>query len=91
MRHFRIAVLALGLLAGQGLLARASADGCYWCHKGSSCDQCPYGSSDTQDARKACEAKGCKIGGTQACSSAANIKSCRAPAPPVVIAWCAPR
>jgi hypothetical protein len=55
----------------------ARADGCYLCRSGSSCDQCRYGSTDTQDARKACEARGCKVEGTTSCSSAVNIKVCK--------------
>jgi hypothetical protein len=74
------------------------ADGCYICSGGSSCQQCRYGAKDTQDARKACEKKGCKIGGTASCSTAANVKVCAAPAPqgpPTAsldadIAWCVP-
>ena len=60
----------------------AFADGCYICSSGSSngCKQCRYAGSDTQSARKDCEKKGCKIGGTASCSSAANVKVCVAPA-----------
>jgi hypothetical protein len=72
----RTIVFAFMLALGIGTATVASADGCYHCASGSSCDQCRYGSEDTQDARKACEARGCKIAGTMACSSAANIKSC---------------
>ena len=56
-----------------------SADGCYLCASGSSCQQCRYGSSDTFAARKACESKGCKVSGTTSCSSAANVKVCVRP------------
>lgn len=61
------------------LPSTAAADGCYLCGSGSasSCQQCRYGGSDTQDARKACEKKGCKISGTASCSSAANVKVCK--------------
>jgi len=34
--------------------------------------------SDTQAERKKCTDSGCKIGGTKSCSTAANIKTCRA-------------
>lgn len=57
------------------------ADGCYLCGSGSPCAQCRYGASDTSDARKACEKKGCKISGTASCSTAANVKVCAAPPP----------
>ncbi len=64
--------------------AAAFADGCYLCSSGSSssCQQCRYGGSDTQAARKECEKKGCKIGGTASCSSAANVKVCAMPTQP---------
>ena len=71
-------VLSLGLFA---LPANAS-DGCYTCGSGSSeaCKHyCRYGSSDTSAARKACEAKGCKISGTGSCPTAVNYKVCSAP------------
>ena len=66
-----------------GYPASALADGCYICASGSSngCKQCRYGSSDTSAARKECEKKGCKVGGTASCSSAANVKVCEAPQP----------
>lgn len=54
-----------------------AADGCYICTSGSACGQyCRYGSSDTQDKRKACRKAGCKIGGTASCPSAANVRIC---------------
>ncbi len=50
---------------------------CFSCSSGSSCEQCPSPSGkDTQDDRKACENKGCKISGYSSCSGAANIKYC---------------
>jgi hypothetical protein len=71
-------------LAFAAVLMPATAmagDGCYICASGSTngCQQCRYGSSDTQSARKDCEKKGCKIGGTTSCSSAANVKVCVMP------------
>lgn len=63
------------------LPATAFADGCYICQTGSSCgQQCRYGAKDTQAARKDCEKRGCKIGGTTSCSKAVNVKVCEAPA-----------
>jgi len=55
--------------------------GCYICQRGSEggCQQCSYGDKDNQDARKACEKRGCKIGGTKSCSDAGNVKSCSIP------------
>ncbi len=78
MRILTVLAVALSLLSigFGGDVARA--DGCYLCYSGSACDQCRYGAQDTQDARKACEARGCKIQGTTSCSSAANIKVCAA-------------
>lgn len=78
MTLIRTLFVSLGLLAGAGAFATAAADNCYWCHPGSSCKQCRYGANDTQDARKSCEARGCKIGGTMACSSDTNNTMCRA-------------
>jgi hypothetical protein len=72
--------LATALAFGLGFIAPTAikADGCYMCASGSSCgNQCRYGSSDTQDARKACEKRGCKITGTTSCSTAANVKVCK--------------
>ena len=77
MRFLIGVVMAFSLSTFSAGVARA--DGCYLCRSGSSCDQCRYGSNDTQDARKACEARGCKVEGTTSCSSAANIKVCTAP------------
>ncbi|MCW5771721.1 MAG: hypothetical protein KIT16_08820 [Rhodospirillaceae bacterium] len=69
------AALALAALA---LPAAARADGCYICTSGSPCQQCRYGSQDTQAERKKCRDAGCKIGGTKSCSTAANVRTCRA-------------
>lgn len=76
-RLLAAAVLALGA-ALCGAAPPALADGCYICTSGSPCQQCRYGGSDTQAERKKCRDAGCKIGGTKSCSSAANIKTCRA-------------
>lgn len=56
----------------------ALADGCYICTSGSPCQQCRWSGSDSQAERKKCRDAGCKIGGTKSCSTAANIKTCRA-------------
>jgi hypothetical protein len=83
MRFLAAIVIAISLLC----CAMARADGCYLCHSGSACDQCRYGSTDTQEARKACEARGCRVQGTTTCSGAANIKYCSVqPASPPVLA-----
>jgi hypothetical protein len=70
------AALAIGA-AGLGAVP-ALADGCYICTSGSPCAQCKYTGSDTQAERKKCRDSGCKIGGTKSCSTAANVKTCRA-------------
>jgi hypothetical protein len=70
------ALLALG--AGSATAPTAVADGCYICTSGSPCQQCRYTGSDTQAERKKCRDSGCKIGGTKSCSTAANVKTCRA-------------
>ncbi len=58
-----------------------SAELCYMCGSGSSCQQCRAGGDDTQAARNACKTRGCNITGTTSCSSAANVKVCERPAP----------
>lgn len=69
---------ALALSAGFAAAPAALADGCYICTSGSPCQQCRYSGSDSQAERKKCRDSGCKIGGTKSCSTAANIKTCRA-------------
>jgi hypothetical protein len=71
------AALAFGT-AVFGPMPAALADGCYICTSGSPCQQCRYGGRDTQAERKKCRDSGCKIGGTKSCSTAANIRTCRA-------------
>ncbi len=67
-------VLAVAVV---GTAATAAAELCYNCGSGSRCDQCRAGSnSDSQEARKRCEARGCKITGYTTCSGAANLKYC---------------
>ena len=81
MRHFIAATTCvLSCLALLLIATPAMADGCYICTSASSngCKQCRYGSSDTSAARKACKARGCVVGGTTSCSSAANVKVCKA-------------
>jgi hypothetical protein len=90
MRALKIVAIAFAMLMGAGAFSAARADGCYLCASGSSCDQCRYGANDTQEARKACEARGCKVQGTTTCSGAANIKYCRVErVPPAVALVCA--
>ncbi|TGL55307.1 hypothetical protein EHQ59_04530 [Leptospira kemamanensis] len=50
------------------------AEDCFLCGNGSTngCQQC------RGNDRKACENKGCKISGTSSCSTAANVKVCKA-------------
>lgn len=81
MKTWKALAAALGFaLTAFAVPSTAVADGCYICQSGSSCGaQCRYGSSDTQAARKDCEKRGCKIGGTTSCSTAANIKVCVVP------------
>ena len=80
----------VGLLAVFTLLLSASpamADLCYLCGSGSSngCNQCrARGGKDTSEARKICRKLGCKITGTSSCSSAANVKVCKAERPGTV-------
>lgn len=51
---------------------------CFLCGSGSSCQQCASASGkDTQNDRKICKERGCKVSGTSSCSTAANVKVCR--------------
>ncbi|MCC6748624.1 MAG: hypothetical protein IT371_13265 [Deltaproteobacteria bacterium] len=88
-----LAAFALTLGVGLGLSGTAAADGCYICTSGSSCGQyCRHSGPDTQKAREACKARGCKIGGTASCPTAANVKICRAPVRSdlIPVAWLHP-
>lgn len=63
-------------------VASARADGCYICGSGSSeqCkNYCRYSGSDTFNARKDCEKRGCKVSGTASCPTAVNYKVCMIP------------
>lgn len=78
MKLVQAFVCAVTLLSG-GFVAKAMADACVTCGSGSSngCQQCRLeGGKDTQEARKKCESRGCKISGTSSCSTAANVKVC---------------
>ena len=74
----------LSLMAMVSVLAlstAALADLCFICRSGGSCGQyCRApGGSDTQAARESCKKRGCEIGGTASCPTAANVKVCAAP------------
>lgn len=56
----------------------ARADSCYTCGSGSACNQCRYSGKDSDEARKACEKRGCKITSSAVCSTAPNVKTCNA-------------
>lgn len=71
--------ILLSILFTFGVMMSTSslfADSCLLCGSGSSngCQQC-------RGDRKSCEAKGCKVSGTGSCSTAANVKICKADAP----------
>jgi hypothetical protein len=70
--------MIFALLAFGGSTGPVLADGCYICTSGSACAQCAYRGSDSQENRKRCREAGCTIGGTKSCSTAANVKTCRA-------------
>lgn len=76
MKKFFIIILTVGVSLAF-LSSIASADLCFLCGSGSSCQQCksPSGKDTSQD-RKACENMGCKISGYSSCSTAANVKKC---------------
>ncbi len=96
MKAMMAATLALGFWLGAPMTA--DARDCLLCGSGSSngCQQCDAGGTDSK-ARSACEKAGCKISGTGSCSTAANVKICKASnfqvpgdgsTDPVL--WCAP-
>lgn len=77
-----LAALAFSLATGLAMPSAAFAsEGCYTCKSDSAggCRQCKYGNKDTFEARKECEKRGCKIGGTTMCSTASNVKTCALP------------
>ena len=80
----KIVVTAVGLLSLFALVLAASpamAALCFNCGSGSKngCKQCKSRSGkDTQKDRKICKDLGCKITGTGSCSTAANVKVCKA-------------
>jgi hypothetical protein len=100
---FKLSTLAFVLGAALPAVALsasvARADSCYMCGGGSSdvCkNYCRYSGQDTFAARKECEKKGCKIGGTSSCPTAVNYKVCQAPTSTprygalfAAIPWCA--
>jgi hypothetical protein len=94
--HKLALVVCLTFAAIVAVPLTASAGVCFLCGSGSKCEQCQSGSGkDTQDDRKACEARGCKVNGTTSCSGAVNIKMCKLEKTPTLlpsasIPWCAP-
>ena len=60
-----------------GSVSQLMAEDCLLCGSGSTngCQQC------RGTDRKACAAKGCKVSGTASCSTAANVKVCKADKP----------
>ena len=58
------------------------AETCFLCKSDS--DGGCKGAKQCRGTRKECRDKGCKIGGTASCSSAANVKICTAPVAPHV-------
>jgi len=71
---------------------QALAKDCLLCSSSSSngCQQCDAGGTDSK-ARSACEKAGCKVTGTGSCSTAANVKVCKADAElptPEPVLWC---
>lgn len=90
------ALMMLSVMLGG--IAAADARDCLLCGSGSSngCQQCDAGGTDSK-ARSACEKAGCKISGTGSCSTAANVKICKAsnfqvPGDDTLdpVMWCAP-
>lgn len=91
MRAFRVFFASLALLAVAATSRTASADGCYICASGSSAtcrDYCRYTGAETWENRRRCEQRGCRIGGTASCPTAANMRVCVAPARHAPIAVC---
>ena len=73
-------LLGLSLLSALFFAATpAMADNCYTCGSGSAAackHYCKYNGPDTFDARKKCQAAGCKVSGTASCPTASNYKVC---------------
>jgi hypothetical protein len=91
MRTVWFLLASLALIGASAAARTASADGCYICERGSSgaCrDYCHYSGADTYDNRHRCEARGCRIGGTASCPSAANVRVCVAPTRVAPLAAC---
>lgn len=83
MKTLRSLLFIAACLVPSLAATEARADGCYICSSGSTeaCkNYCRYTGQDTFAARKACEQRGCKIGGTASCPTAVNYKVCMAPA-----------
>jgi len=87
MKLFASTTLALALALGFTTPPAAASEGCYVCKSGSTggCQQCAYGSKDTSEARKACEKRGCKIGGTKPCATSSGTKTCALPESPTLL------
>jgi hypothetical protein len=82
MKTLRSLLFIAACLVPSLAATEASAGGCYICSSGSSpnCkDYCRYSGEDTFAARKECEKRGCKVGGTSSCPTAVNYKVCMAP------------
>lgn len=85
MKTLRSLLFLAACLVPSLATTEARADGCYICASGSTeaCkNYCRYSGPDTFAARKACEQRGCKIGGTASCPTAVNYKVCMAPPAP---------
>lgn len=89
-------VMAFAMVMGGAVVAEARD--CLLCGSGSSngCQQCDAGGTDSK-ARSACAKAGCKVSGTGSCSTAANVKVCKAsnfqvPGDDQIdpVLWCAP-
>jgi len=73
------AALILALSLGFASPPTSADEGCYICNAPASknmCQQCPYGSKDTVEARKSCEKRGCKILGRAVCNTSPTMKTC---------------
>lgn len=82
MKKFATVLMCLATLAFA--VAPAYAALCFNCGSGSSnsCNQCRSRSGkDTFPDRKVCRDMGCVITGSSSCSTASNVKVCRAQTP----------
>ncbi|MBN1498391.1 MAG: hypothetical protein JXA07_16585 [Spirochaetes bacterium] len=77
LRFFSILTIpVMGLVLILSFQPVNAGDDCYNCGPGSAggIHQCRYHGRETYEQRKKCEAAGCRVTGTSACSTAPDVK-----------------